>query len=303
MPAQGQEPRGEGPRPVAGDGAQPRRSRLASLSASSRFIPASYSRIAAGDSCARGAAGGSGCVKGSRQRSAPVLRGGRLAGAALMDYHAIGFCAPHSPTANPPNPRRLVEQGKEHTMRLILHYRGPLRAHQRKSCVAHQHEIRLHFHRQLKLLWNQEPLSRWLSNPELKSGPGNLNNRRQVGDFDFAPLVIEELYTVAELDVVLLRPEKPGGVIRSGDIDNRLKTLFDALSCPQQPNQVPDSWNPTTDEQPVFCLLADDKLVTSVSVRAEQLLEPTEDEHEVDMTITVRTRVTEPVIGNGLFAV
>jgi hypothetical protein len=42
------------------------------------------------------------------------------------------------------------------------------------------------------------------------------------------------------LKITLLRPEEPGAIIlQSGDIDNRLKTLFDALSVPAQPNQLP----------------------------------------------------------------
>lgn len=31
------------------------------------------------------------------------------------------------------------------------------------------------------------------------------------------------------MEITLLRPEPPGSIVSSGDIDNRLKTLFDAL--------------------------------------------------------------------------
>jgi hypothetical protein len=35
------------------------------------------------------------------------------------------------------------------------------------------------------------------------------------------------------LNILFLRADIPGKVVQSGDIDNRLKTLFDALRMPQ----------------------------------------------------------------------
>jgi Holliday junction resolvase RusA-like endonuclease len=52
--------------------------------------------------------------------------------------------------------------------------------------------------------------------------------------FVFVPLVTAEMSAVAELSVVLLRPEPAGQLLtQGGDIDNRLKTLFDALTMPR----------------------------------------------------------------------
>jgi hypothetical protein len=54
----------------------------------------------------------------------------------------------------------------------------------------------------------------------------------EVGQNHFAPLVTDKLHLICDLKVTMLRPGEPGGVISVGDIDNRLKTLFDALSIP-----------------------------------------------------------------------
>lgn len=60
---------------------------------------------------------------------------------------------------------------------------------------------------------------------------------------------------------------------RGGDIDNRLKTLLDALSVPKD-GQVPSGevWEPG--EDPFHCLLEDDNLVTGLSISVDRLLGP-----------------------------
>lgn len=57
------------------------------------------------------------------------------------------------------------------------------------------------------------------------------------------------LQLYAELDILVLRPEAPGAVIvHSGDVDNQLKTLFDALRRPAEASEAPVSWTSTEDE-------------------------------------------------------
>ncbi len=184
-------------------------------------------------------------------------------------------------------------------MRLMLHYRGTLRAN---GGVAHKHELRRLFHSQLKTLWNQKPLSenpKWL---QQKKREGDYSLLRPLGAFTFVPLITAEMNVVAELSIVLLRPEPPGGLItQGGDIDNRLKTLFDALTMPRHLNALPSDKAPKPDQTPFFCLLEDDNLVVFVSVRTEQLLEPVTDSSLVDASIYVRTRVTRTTMGNSLF--
>jgi hypothetical protein len=185
-------------------------------------------------------------------------------------------------------------------MRLTLHYRGPLKAN---GNPTHKHSIRKGFHNQLRTLWMQQPLSeqRYLLESRQPQKPSLL---RSLGAFVFAPLVAQELNAVAELKVILLRPEPPGHLLtQGGDIDNRLKTLFDALTMPRLMNALPkEEVAPSANESPFFCLLEDDNLVTSVSVRTEQLLEPDVDKTMVDATIFIRTRTTRSTFKNSDFA-
>jgi hypothetical protein len=69
----------------------------------------------------------------------------------------------------------------------------------------------------------------------------------------------------------LLSSDLPGGLFTYGDIDNRLKTIFDALSMPRNVQQVPSGRATEPDGRP-FCLLEDDKLVTRVNVTNDRLL-------------------------------
>jgi len=184
-------------------------------------------------------------------------------------------------------------------MRLMLHYRGALRAN---GEPAHKHELRERFHAQLRTLWGQRPLSEQPSLLEPKKGAGDYSLLRPLGAFTFVPLITAEMNVVAEVSITLLRPEPPGGLItQGGDLDNRLKTLFDALTMPRHLNALPPGAVPGPDEGPFFCLLEDDNLVVSVSVRTEQLLEPVSDPSLVDASIYVRTRVTRRTMGNHSF--
>jgi hypothetical protein len=185
-------------------------------------------------------------------------------------------------------------------MRFVLKYRGPLKSNGDRK---HKHKLRQHFHQQLKRLWEQQPLSElkpfWLQ-PERASN--NYHFLRPMGDFTFAPLITMEANTVAEVSITFLRPEPPGQLItQGGDIDNQLKTLFDALTIPRHANSLPPGTAPGDDETPLFCLLEDDNLIVSVAVRTEQWLEPVEDRSIVDVTIAVETRVTRVVFDNAVF--
>jgi hypothetical protein len=89
---------------------------------------------------------------------------------------------------------------------------------------------------------------------------------------------------------LFLRPDRPGHVIWAGDIDNRLKTLFDAMRVPDPAENYVNA-PPTQDETPFFCLLQDDKLITKVEVETDRLLEPvTGNSADVRLVITVRLR-------------
>ncbi|MGI8743784.1 MAG: hypothetical protein ACR2NN_14655 [Bryobacteraceae bacterium] len=68
------------------------------------------------------------------------------------------------------------------------------------------------------------------------------------------------------LDVLLLRRDNPGGLLKSGgDIDNRLKVLLDGLRMPASLAEL-GGFEPDSDEEPFFCLLEDDVLINDLSV-------------------------------------
>jgi hypothetical protein len=182
-------------------------------------------------------------------------------------------------------------------MRFVLHYRGPLRSNGNPS---HKHELRELFHRQLKTLWHQPPLSERGDYLTPRRSIGDYSLPRPMGEFVFLPLVTAEMNVVAEISLTLLRPELPGQLItQGGDIDNRIKTLFDALTMPRHQNALPIGVLPNADQQPYFyCLLEDDNLVTAISVRTEQMLEPISDSSIVDLTVGVQTRTTRVTMGN-----
>ena len=98
--------------------------------------------------------------------------------------------------------------------------------------------------------------------------------------------------------MTLLQPGDPGTVIHGygGDLDNRLKTLFDSLGIPEA-NQLagmPTLDPTTTDTTTTYVLLEDDSRVTRLEVKTEKLLRPgPADQVRVVMAVTVRpTKVT-----------
>lgn len=182
-------------------------------------------------------------------------------------------------------------------MRFTLFYRGSLKANRG---AADKQKIRRYFHPQLKRLWAQAPLSdytEWFLSPEPK--PGEISLLETVGDFQFAPLVSERIYMVAEINITMLRPGDPGDLVRhSGDLDNRIKTLLDALRVPSAASEIPKNDKPQEDESPLFCLLSDDKLITHLSISTDSLLECSNDKSEVVMLIHVTTRPTRLIYAN-----
>ena len=149
-----------------------------------------------------------------------------------------------------------------------LFYSGPLRAN---SDPAHKQKIRRAFHPQLKKLWNQEPLCHFKKELDINAPVSETIICKRSG-FKFAPLVNTDFHLVVELEITMLRPEMQGSIItQGGDIDNRLKTLFDSLQVPKE-GAIPKIDKPKNSEEPFFCLLEDDHLITKVTVNTAQLL-------------------------------
>lgn len=172
-------------------------------------------------------------------------------------------------------------------------------ASHRRNRVREKHEVRRYLHPQLQQLWATDPLLRFYNLPHHLE-PGYIGRvidhettiTKLAGQYEgFVPLVNDFLGTTCDLDILYLRPQKPGGIIQSGtgDIDNHLKTLFDALAIPPR-GQVPtreEGGEP--DPSPFFVLLSDDSLITSVKAATDRLLAPPEADPIVIVHVTVKT--------------
>jgi hypothetical protein len=159
-------------------------------------------------------------------------------------------------------------------MQFTLTYDGPLKAASRGSAAV-KHAIRRQLHPQLKNLWTLPPLVHARSvidpDPEKKESGVAIST---IGGREFASVVFDQFHLRAKLHVRMLRREPPGALTHGGDIDNRLKTLLDALHAPRHEQEIPTDWLPTPDEAPLHCLLEDDRQVTRVDVDTVRWLAP-----------------------------
>ena len=91
----------------------------------------------------------------------------------------------------------------------------------------------------------------YISDPQ----PDKMNLMKKVGVFSFVPIVCEMFCTVADLDIIFLRPEEPGSILtKGGDIDNHIKTLLDGLRMPKE-SEIPSGDCPQNGENPFFIFL------------------------------------------------
>jgi len=183
-----------------------------------------------------------------------------------------------------------------------LIYRGSLKATQRDPVPgsvqrsAHwqlKHRMRREFHRQLKTIWN---INKVLLDKKDDDGSilgiNRLALAHQVPPWSFVPLVTSELQMLCGLDFLLLRRDHPGSSVWSGDMDNRIKTLIDALEVPDEQSGYGADIPIESDYNPMFCLVQSDKLVTSLSVETARLLDapPEADTSYAEVHIHVRLR-------------
>jgi len=181
-------------------------------------------------------------------------------------------------------------------MEFTLVYRGPLKAN---GNLAAKQAIRRAVHRQMQQLWKQQPLKDYHAYLVDVPPENEVTLIQKLSGFRFAPLVSPKLALIAELSITFLRPEAPGALItQGGDIDNRVKTLLDALRMPRVPGEIPTGEVPGPDEDPFFCLLEDDNLVTKLTVATDRLLEPVSSPSEVQLVLHVQTKRTAGTWGN-----
>lgn len=207
-----------------------------------------------------------------------------------------------------------LERDGDTSMRFRLTYTGPLKPTQDRADprdpakttrrAEHKHDIRHEFHLQLRQLWtNSKFLSEHTVDPAairphaypssvvvaggiltsplvIQAAPSRVPLNEYLASqyaeygYNFVPLARESEHLSCALRITLLRRDPPGGIYNLGDIDNRIKTVLDALRRPRNPQEVPR--RPLLDEHPMYVLLEDDRLVTHLEVETDTLhLPPT----------------------------
>jgi hypothetical protein len=202
-------------------------------------------------------------------------------------------------------------------MKFILTFDGELPASGNHSKPKPKWTVRNHIHPQLAELWETHSILKavtanavvykgnhralvgasydaddWGGKPATRGvGPNQIDVSAlfNLGGKAYRPLVRKSLHLSCELDVLFLRKEEPGAtVLQAGDLDNRLKTLFDGLRLPEEGEWA--AGEPVA--QPLCCLLESDTLIDAVRVRTGQLLtRPGSSVREVRAVIEVKVKV------------
>ena len=155
--------------------------------------------------------------------------------------------------------------------------------------------MRCVFSRQLfNLFANRDVLTKQVDEPSFRQ----TFKRYKRGAFPCFPLVRADLHLVCDLDILFLRRENPGSLIGAGgDLDNRIKVLFDALRVPADDNEVRDlKPDPGKELEYLVCLTEDDQLITGFRCTTDRLLEPANSEVEknnVRLIINVEVKATK----------
>ena len=174
-------------------------------------------------------------------------------------------------------------------MEFRLTYEGPLKAN---GDLRAKHLIRQQFHQQLSELWKTHGILRPLR--ESESRFKTLIDPRY--GFNFVPLVRDKFSLGCGFDILFLRREAPGAVLHGGDLDNRIKTLIDALKMPENVGEL-RGIEPLDGEDPFFCVMEKDSLLCDLRVTTDRLLWPVklgENEHNVHLMIQVKVSVIDP---------
>ena len=162
-------------------------------------------------------------------------------------------------------------------MEFRLLFRGHLPSED-KADVEDKHEIRKQLHSQLREVWRSHPNMRHSMEPRKPSGISKVEevaqNYKRCG-FRFVPL-IREKENACSLNIVVLFRHEPYRAYNCGDLDNRIKTLVDGMRMPKQCSELPKDISPSSDEDPFFVLMDDDKVIYEFQVTTDQLFLPFE---------------------------
>ena len=204
-------------------------------------------------------------------------------------------------------------------MRFRLVYHGKLPATGNSSKKPDKvRDIRDQFHPQLKFLWESHTsLKRLKETSIVSTHPGRdlsltespFHQARDLARFPmrdyeidlcapiadddktYIPLVRKSLSLNCRLNILFLRQEDPGElVLQGGDLDGRIKTLFDALRKPDADiaRKYPQQYDP------LYCLLENDTLISGFDVDTDRLLfAKTSEESEAYLIIEAEVSVLD----------
>ncbi|MEM6451902.1 MAG: hypothetical protein AAF703_16495 [Cyanobacteria bacterium P01_D01_bin.105] len=207
-------------------------------------------------------------------------------------------------------------------MKFRLTYSGSVKSSGNKPKPENKHELRLAFHEQLAVLWAINPILQGFSQtkfPNLERAitpnysadldEALLNNsppkysysqllikKHKSHDVKWHPLVTVENNLVCELSILMLRPNDQKSVVQGGDVDGRLKTIFDSLSIPKSGDVLSKF---ATHNGIFYTLLSDDSLISKVTVDTDELLQlpQNNDDNHAQLVIEISTRKrNEPYI-------
>jgi hypothetical protein len=179
-----------------------------------------------------------------------------------------------------------------------LLYEGEIRSRGNIN-VGDLHKIRMALHPQIKALCNYKPLSDHAKHLRETCPAGDIAILERANGVLFAPLITQNNNMAREIDVTLLRQQAPAQLLGDGgDLDNRMKTLFDALRKPSTQEAQQAKIAALPDDEPIHCLLQDDALVLKVSVETDRLLRPASNSYDLVAIIQVRVVVSRVTYGN-----
>jgi hypothetical protein len=173
--------------------------------------------------------------------------------------------------------------GPEVYMALVLIYRGPLPAvNDKDKRTKEKQAMRRLFHAQLTAVSKKAY--------RLHSNAGVFRPSR-IGQFNICSLICKDPNYPrrgCELEIRILSNDPFGAICDKGDLDNRLKVVFDALSLPDKQQLSGD--HPHDDENPFWVLLSNDRLITDLHIVQDTIHIPTNPKNYVELTITVKIK-------------
>ena len=166
-------------------------------------------------------------------------------------------------------------------MEFTLYIHGQINSKDNPSAI---HKIRRELHYQLNQLWKLDPWKKngknlWQKNPweDIELDKWKIKNelfQKRHGK-NFICLATSNLDMYVELSFNFFVPKNTS----FRDIDNKLKTLCDALKLPDKRKRKKDSpkyiksWVQNKKENPLVCLLEDDDLIYKLSAETDFFLD------------------------------